>query len=40
MRAQLHAIDRKIAEFLKIAQTLGIERALVHDKMSQLVRTA
>lgn len=40
MRKQLHAIDRKIGAFFTIMGQLGIERALLHDKVSTIRRTA
>ncbi len=40
MRHHLRALDTKINETLKSIETIGIERALVHDAMDQRSRTA
>lgn len=40
MRQQLLALDRQIGEFLRIMMEVGIERALLHDKMAVIQRTA
>lgn len=40
MNMQLRAIDRKMAEAIKMIQTIGIERALVNDAVSRINRTA
>lgn len=40
MNMQLRAIDRKMAEAIKMIQTIGIERALIHETASQIKRTA
>ncbi|MGN3975559.1 hypothetical protein [Tsuneonella sp. SYSU-LHT278] len=40
MTMQLRAIDRKMADAIQTIQTIGIERALVHDEMDRIRRTA
>ena len=40
MNQGLRSLDAKITETLKIIETIGIERALVHDAAKQLGRTA